>query len=503
MPSLAELRQEAVDAAEDIQRLTTGYNERRQALDADETARDLTTEQREARLWPEAERREYDEANTRYDNARAAFDREEHEARVVARAAEVGDWLGRARTDPNHRPQLDDQLPGEQRSYGDLGLENPDQARALDRRQQDLTLAFQHWAGHGVPQARMTEQHREACQRLDFDPTRSEIELRHSDTGSYRQMQSALLASHPARRERVISEMIESRALSSGLGASGGFLTVPASVVQTIEMAMISFGAFLDEAETITTETGEQMGWPVGDDTSNEASYTDENPTVAPSDVEPSFEAVKWGAFDLQSGFIKVPFRLFRDTFTGLELIIANMIGERFGRKLSGECTTGAAKIRGIITRAPVGNTTAGATAITYDDVVDLDTSLDPAFIPGARYMFHNNVLGELRKLADSQNRPLWISNIAAGVPDTFNGRGLAINQKMSSAITTGQKTMVLGQLRAYKLRRVGPALRLRRLVERFAEFDQTAFLGFMSADGNLLRPNANAACPVQVLQQA
>lgn len=502
MPSITELREAAVTAAEDIQRLTTGYNERRQALLANPDApRDEAA--REALLWPEAERREYDAANAAYDAARSEYDNEEREAQVVARAAEVGDWLGRAQADPNNRPGLDDRIPGEQRTYGDLGLQNRDQARGLERRQVDLQLGFQSWAGHGVPHARMTDNHREACQRLNFDPSNSSLELRHADTESYRGMQAAMLQTHPNQRAAVATDLIQGRALSSGLGASGGFLTVPASVITQIELAMISFGAFLDEAETITTETGESMSWPVGDDTSNEANYVGENPTTAPADAEPGFENVTWGAFDFESGFVKVPFRLFRDSFVGLELMIAAMIGQRFGRKFSGEITTGAAKIRGIITRAPVGNTTAGATAITYDDIVDLDTSLDPAYMPGARYMFHNAVLGELRKLADSQNRPLWISNIAAGVPDTFNGRGLAINQKMSSTITTTDKTMVLGQLNAYKFRRVGPALRLRRLVERFAELDQTAFLGFASADGNLLRPNADAACQVQVLQQA
>jgi len=499
MSRLAELRNRARELAERIRALAENYNQRRRQRDAADS-----DEARSAiELWPEAERREWKEVNAEYDRVKAEIEQEERDAQVVARQAEADDWLRRSTADPNNRPGLDDQLPGgSNQTYGDLGLRDRDEATQLLRRERDLVLAFQAYAAYGVPNARLTDAHRDACDRLQFSPAQSHLELRMLDTDTYRGMQRRLRAAHPDSRQSVINELLELRAMSSHLGTSGGYLTVPASVVNMVEIAMIQFGRMLEVADTITTETGEDMGWPVADDTSNEASYTDENPTTAPSDVEPGFEQVVWRSHDLQSGFIKVPFKLFRDSFANIEMLISRLIGERFGRKLSGECTTGVAKIRGIIPRSPVGETTAGSTAITYADVVDLDTSLDPAHAAGAAYMFHNNILGALRKLVDSQNRPLWISNIAAGVPDTFNGKRYFLNQKMASTITSGDKTMITGDFSYYKVRRVGQ-MRLRRLVERFAEFDQTAFIGYISADGNLLRPNASAASPVQVMQQA
>jgi len=240
----------------------------------------------------------------------------------------------------------------------------------------------------------------------------------------------------------------------------------------------------------------------MADDTDNEASYVGENAAASTSSVDPDFEQVVWRSHDFQSGFIRVSYRTFRDSFVNIEMIIAQMIGERFGRKISGECTTGTEKIRGIIGRAPVGQTSAGATAITYDDMVGLEHSVDPAHRAGAQYMFNDSILETLRLLKDSESRPLWVSNIAVGAPDTFNGHRYTLNQKMASSIVTTAKCVVFGDLRSYKVRRVGPSLRIKRLVERFAEYDQTAFIGYQSADGNLLRPSTAAACPVKVLQQ-
>ncbi len=45
------------------------------------------------------------------------------------------------------------------------------------------------------------------------------------------------------------------------------------------------------------------------------------------------------------------------------------------------------------------GITTAGATTITYDNIVDLVHSVDPAYRAGARFMFNDTVLASIRKL--------------------------------------------------------------------------------------------------------
>lgn len=495
--TLLELRRKATDLANKIVAARDAYNTRK---DAGED------------LWPGETRQEWSDLNKQYNETLEAIKASEAEARVMEEAAAAEDWLQRSTADPNRRPTLDEQAPGGGgATYGDLGLSNRDQARALEQRERDLCLAWRTWTAWGIPDTvhdfHHSEQHRDACQRIQFNPSCGTINLRHLDTEPYKFLQRQLDRVHPDCREgqfeRIIAEMENRAGLKTGLGSSGGYISVPAAVVRAIELAMIEFGTILQVADTITTETGEEISWPYADDTSNEGAYVGESSTLSTTSVDPAFEQVKWRAYDITSKFIRVSFRTFRDTFANLEVLLGRMIGERIGRKLSGECTTGAAKIRGLITRAPVGQTTAGATAITYDDIVGLEHSVDPANRGMLRFMFHDAVCEHIRLIKDGDGRPLFISNVAQMQPDTINGRQFVINQKMDSSVATTNKTMVAGDLQSYKVRRVGPALRVKRLVERFAENDETAFIGYTSVDGNLLRPNQDAASPVQVLQQA
>jgi len=499
--TIAEIRSQLKDLAGKIAALHKAYVARRDQRNGGDE---------KVELWPGgeegAERKQWVELNKRYDELTAKLAELEEDAALVARAAEVGDWLNRSTAEPNNRPQLDDQLPSRPgTTYGDAGVDSRDVARAIEQRQVDLTLCFQTWAARGTP-ARLTDAHLAACQRQAFDPSIGELACEMMDTERFAAIQRRMRDMHPELRGRLFDELLlggnspETRALAGGIGSTGGYISTPASVVRSIELAQIEFGAFLAEAQTITTQTGEPMAWPVGDDIDNEASYTDENVETT-NDADPGFEAVQWRSHDLQSGFVKVPFRLFRDSFVNIELLIGRMIGERFGRKFASEATNGTSKIQGIIPRSPVGQTAAAAGSITHADIVGLEHSVDPAYRGRLMYMFHDFVLEQLRLLTDSQNRPLWISNIAVGAPDTLNGRRYVINQKMDNSFASTKKSVAAGDLSAYKWRRVGPSLRLKRLVERFAEFDQTAFIGYQSADGNLLRPNRDAACPVQVLQ--
>jgi HK97 family phage major capsid protein len=67
-----------------------------------------------------------------------------------------------------------------------------------------------------------------------------------------------------------------------------------------------------------------------------------------------------------------------------------------------------------------------------------------------------------------------------------LNNRPYTINQDMQATIATGTTTIVFGQMSQYKVRQVN-SIRLYRLVERYRENDQDAFLAFIEADGNLL----------------
>lgn len=283
-----------------------------------------------------------------------------------------------------------------------------------------------------------------------------------------------------------------------GTGAAGGY-TVPPAFRQKIVERITYVAAMRQLAEVITTDTGATLPWPTVDDTGNEGAILAENTQVTEQDV--TFGQANLDAYMYTSKLVRLSLQLLNDNAFGLEAWLANALGARIGRVQNRHFTvgTGTGQPDGLITSASVGVTAAGVAAITYDELVDLTESLDPAYLStgNARFMMSQAARKLLRKLKDGQNRPLWEPSLQAGTPDTLMGYGLTLNNYMS-APATGVKSIGFGDVReAYVIRDVSD-FALLRLNERYADYLQVGFLGFQRSDGTL----QNAAA-FKVLQQA
>lgn len=305
----------------------------------------------------------------------------------------------------------------------------------------------------------------------------------------------------PDERELLQSNFDQSkeiRALTTTVGASGAF-TIPTILRNRIIELRKKFN-WIDSAGVfrLNTESGEAIQWPKTDGTAEVGEIINEN--TAANELDPSFSQVTINAYLYSSKMVKVPNTLLMDTIVDLEGLLARRLAERLGRIFNQHATTGtgSSQPNGIVTAATVGKTAAAAAAITYDELVDLEHSVDPAYRDGesVRFMFHDTTLALFRKLKDGDGRPLWQPSLIAGVASTLNGHRYIINQNMAVPATTA-KTVIFGDLSAYLWREVGGMMML-RLSERFAESFQTAFLAFARADGELTDATA-----VKVLQQA
>jgi HK97 family phage major capsid protein len=198
---------------------------------------------------------------------------------------------------------------------------------------------------------------------------------------------------------------------------------------------------------------------------------------------------------------IKVPFELLEDSVFNLPDVLGQMLGERLGRITNTKYTngTGAATPKGIVVASSLGKTTAGATAITADEILDLIHSVDPAYRTDSSFMMHDNILLYIRKLKSSDNQYIWQEGLSQGVPDRIFSYMLTINQDMQSSVATATKTMLFGQMKKYKIRTVN-GVRMIRLDERYADTDEIAFLSLIREDGNML--DAGTA-PIKHMLQA
>lgn len=299
-------------------------------------------------------------------------------------------------------------------------------------------------------------------------------------------------------------EMMESRfiadqgiqnAAAVGTGAAGGY-TIPPAFRQIMVETMKAYGVMLTESEVINTDTGASLPWPTNDDTGNVGAILSENTQVTEQDV--AFGTASLDAYMFTSKLVRASIQFLNDS-PNSERWLARKLGERIGRILSQMATvgTGTAQPDGIMVSAGIGVTGAGSLAttsgISYDNLVDLQESLDPAYgsDPNCKWMMHQSMRKAVRKIKDTTGRPIWEPSLQAGAPDVLLGRAALVNNDMA---TVAQNSLSLGygNIRAaYVLRNVTGSASLLRLTERYADFLQVGFLAFERWDGTLQDSNA------------
>jgi len=265
-------------------------------------------------------------------------------------------------------------------------------------------------------------------------------------------------------------------------GAAGGYLVPPAYVEQLIIELKAYFQA-LNLFEEIRTDTGAPIQWPTNDDTSRRAKIIGENTQIGTGQMV--FGTTALNAFLYATDAILVSWSLMQDSATDLDAFIRQRLAEAFSRTLADHLTTGTGNgmPQGLATAALSGVSGSGS-AITYDNLVDLEHSIDPAYRTGAVYMFNDTTLREMRKLKDAQGRPLWNPSTTVGAPDTFAGSAYVINQSLPN-IGAGASPVLYGNFSNYKFRIVRDVT-IVRLNERYADYLQTGFFGYARFGGGL-----------------
>lgn len=292
-------------------------------------------------------------------------------------------------------------------------------------------------------------------------------------------------------------------------GSAGGY-SIPQGFLAKIDAKLkyispffsemtASFGAEAESIfEVLRTTTGNNLPFPTNDDTGTTGELLAENGDAFSNAADLTFGQITMLAYKYSSKPMKVSNELLTDTGVDLESYIANALATRIARIVNTQFTTGdnSSKPQGIVIGASAGKTTAGATAITFPEILDLVHSVDPSYrmSPSARFMFHDNILLYLKKLtigsSTNDGRPLWQPGYNVGAPDTIDGFRYLLNQDMASSVATTNVTMLFGDMKKYFVRLVSN-YSIKRLNERFADADQTAWLLFLRADGRYANTSA------------
>jgi HK97 family phage major capsid protein len=282
---------------------------------------------------------------------------------------------------------------------------------------------------------------------------------------------------------------------------AGGY-TIPQGFSGELQKYIALYGGVRPVARNFPTPSGNDIPWPTVDDTTNSGELLGENQPAGSQDVV--FGQVTLKAFKFSSKLVKVSKELLQDSYFNVGDILRDLFVDRLGRITNSYFTTGtgSSEPQGIVTGATLGVTaTSGQTGtIIYNDLVDLEHSVDPLYRPNAKWMFNDSTLKALKKLKDSSGRPLWMGYAESSfgpqvAQPTILGYQYQINQNMANIGTSGSpvagnKSILFGDFNRYIVRDV-LNMELIRLDERYAEYGQVAFLMFMRADGRTLNTAA------------
>ena len=189
---------------------------------------------------------------------------------------------------------------------------------------------------------------------------------------------------------------------------------------------------------------------------------------------------------------VKVTEELLYDNAFNLEGYILRQFGMALANAeedafLNGNGTTQPLGMLAATGGGEIGVTTAGAAAITSDEVLNLVYSLKRPYRKNASFITNDQTLANLRKLKDTTGQYLWQPSYQAGEPDRLLGYNIHTSAFMPT-IAAGKSVMAFGDFSYYNIGDRGTRS-FAELKELYAGNGMVAFLAKERVDGRLLLP--------------
>lgn len=278
-----------------------------------------------------------------------------------------------------------------------------------------------------------------------------------------------------------------SNVLSEGVDANGGYL-VPEEYDRRLIDVLDEENVMRALGTTITT-SGEHKINIAG--TKPAAAWIEEGGTLTFGDA--TFDQIILDAHKLHVA-IKVTEELLYDNAFGLE----NYIIQQFGKALANAEEdafingTGKGQPLGILAAtggAQVGVTTASATKVTADEVINLVYSLKRPYRKNAVFLANDVCVAELCKLKDNNGQYLWQPSLQAGEPDRVLGYKV-YTSPFFPVPAAGKAAVAFGDFSYYNIGDRGTRS-FAELKELFAGNGMVGFVAKERVDGKLVLPEA------------
>lgn len=277
-----------------------------------------------------------------------------------------------------------------------------------------------------------------------------------------------------AERQKLREIPEYAKALSSISDPEGGYVADEDFRQQLI--TKLRDAIYIRQRATVLETSKGSVGFPVFD-YDGDAEWTAQNKKISEEDMTNVFGKRNFTPHKLARIF-RIPQELIDDAFIDVEGLITEHFSRRFAEIeenafLNGD---GVDKPLGLL-QAGLPNINSGGTSlnsVTADSIFDVIYNIKRQYRSRGVFIMHRHGVKHIRKLKDSSGQYLWQPSLTAGEPPTLAGYPLIESEYMPdvSQSPNGKVFCLFGDLSYYWIvDRVD--LRVQRLVERYAEFDQ------------------------------
>lgn len=268
--------------------------------------------------------------------------------------------------------------------------------------------------------------------------------------------------------------------------AKGGFLVMPTEMEKSIRETLMENVAMRSLATVVQATADKKIPFVTS---FGPASWIGEN--GAYPKVDDSF-GVKVVGSNKAGKIILVSEELLNDTDFDLMAHINHSFARVFAEAEETAFVTGDGvdKPTGVLVDAETGKTTASASAITADELLDLYYSLKVGYRSKATFLFNDATEKVLRKLKNATTGDyMWQPGLTAGQPNTLLGRPVRTSDAMPT-IAGSARVIAFGNFSEYMIKdTVG--MQMQVLDQLYAENGQVGFKGNERTDGKLLTEEA------------
>jgi len=296
----------------------------------------------------------------------------------------------------------------------------------------------------------------------------------------------------------------EFKDLSVGVPAAGGYLTVDTWLSELVTLAK-DMSAMRRIARTLPPVPVGSVIAPAEDTALSDATWTTEILTGAADTVEP-FGQRKLTPHPLAKRVL-VSNDLMRNPNFDVEVFVRDRMAYKFAvpEEEGFVNGNGVGRPKGVLqTTGLTTYTTAAATTLTADDVINWVYGLGAAYAARARILCNRSFIRRCRTLKDGVGNYVWQAGLQAGIPNTILDTPYELSDRVATGLsgtpevwTSGAVPAIIGDFSYYWIVDA-MGMSIQRLVELYAATNQVGFIGRKQTDGMAVRSEAFYSLTIQ-----